>query len=198
MKRASTVLVVLALLYLCGVGTATVQGQAAGGWVTLFDGKSLNGWTPVGKVDWKVVNRELWSTDGAGFLLSKQSYGNFELRADIWVSPDANSGIFIRCQDPAKVGAATCYEVNVYDTRPDPAYRTGAIVDVAKPSNMTINTGNKWNTLEITARGTRLTVKVNGMTTADTDDKKFARGPFALQGGIGVIRFRNVQIRELK
>ncbi len=198
MKRASTVVAALVLLGLCSVGTSTVQGQAGGGWVTLFDGKSLNGWTPVGKVDWKVVNRELWSTNGAGFLLSKQAYGDFQIQAEFWVSPDANSGIFIRCQDPAKVGAATCYEVNIFDTRPDPAYRTGAIVDVAKPASMTINTGNKWNSYDITARGTRLTVRLNGMTTVDTDDKKFARGPFALQAGLGVVRFRNVRIRELK
>ena len=198
MTRTSTVVATLVVLGLCSTGAPTAQGQGAGGWVTLFDGKSLNGWTPVGMVDWKVEGRELWSTNGAGFLLSKQSYGNFELKAEFWVTPDANSGIFIRCQDPAKVGAATCYEVNIFDTRPDPAYRTGAIVDVAKPASMTIDTGNKWNLYEITARGTRLTVRLNGMTTADADDKKFARGPFALQAGIGVVRFRNIQIRELK
>ena len=198
MTRTSTVVATLVVLGLCSAGAPTAQGQGAGGWVTLFDGKSLDRWTPIGMVNWKVVGQELWSTDGAGFLLSKQSYGNFELKAEFWVTPDANSGIFIRCQDPAKVGAATCYEVNIFDTRPDPAYRTGAIVDVAKPASMTIDTGNKWNLYEITARGTRLTVRLNGMTTADVDNKKFARGPFALQAGIGVVRFRNIQIRELK
>jgi hypothetical protein len=192
MKRVC-VLAIAAL----SVGITTVAAQS-GGWVTLFNGKNLDGWTPVGKVDWKVVGSELWATNGNGFLLSKQTYGDFQIRAEFWVTPDANSGIFIRCQDPAKVGAATCYEVNIYDTRPDPAYRTGGIVDVAKPSSMTINTGNKWNSYLITARGPRLTVQLNGMTTADTEDKKFARGPFALQAGIGTVRFRNVQIRELK
>jgi hypothetical protein len=192
MKRVC-VLAIAAL----SVGITTVAAQS-GGWVTLFNGKNLDGWTPVGKVDWKVVGSELWATNGNGFLLSKQTYGDFQIRAEFWVTPDANSGIFIRCQDPAKVGAATCYEVNIYDTRPDPAYRTGGIVDVAKPSSMTINTGNKWNSYLITARGPRLTVALNGMTTADTEDKKFARGPFALQAGIGTVRFRNVQIRELK
>ena len=88
---------------------------------------------------------------------------------------DANSGIFIRCQDPAKVGAATCYEVNIFDTRPDQSYRTGGIVDVAKPASV-INTGNKWNTLEITAKGPRLMERMNGMQTVDVEDKKFARG----------------------
>jgi hypothetical protein len=173
-----------------------VQGQA-GGWVRLFDGKTLTQWTPVGNANWKVVSGEIWSTDGGGFLLSKQTYTNFEIRAEFWVTPDANSGIFIRCQDPAKVGAATCYEVNIFDTRPDQSYRTGGIVDVAKPASV-INTGNKWNTLEITAKGPRLMVRMNGMQMVDVEDKKFARGPFALQAGVGVVRFKNVQIRELK
>ena len=178
------------------LAVVAVYGQA-GGWVRLFDGKTLSQWTPVGNANWKVVSGEIWSTDGGGFLLSKQTYTNFEIRADFWVTPDANSGIFIRCQDPAKVGAATCYEVNIFDTRPDQSYRTGGIVDVAKPASV-INTGNKWNTLEITAKGPRLMVRMNGMQMVDVEDKKFARGPFALQAGVGVVRFKNVQIRELK
>jgi hypothetical protein len=196
MTRALPVAAALVVLGLA-IGAPTVQGQGASGWVTLFNGKNLDGWTPVGKADWKVMNGELWSTNGAGFLLSKQPYTNFEIRADFWVTPDANSGIFIRCQDPAKVGAATCYEVNIFDTRPDQTYRTGGIVDVAKPVS-TIDTGNKWNSLEIVAKGPRLIVRMNKMPMVDVEDKKFARGPFALQAGVGVVRFKNVQIRELK
>jgi hypothetical protein len=193
MKRVFAATCVAVLL-----AVVAAQGQeGGGGWVRLFDGKTLGQWTPVGNANWKVVNGEIWSTDGGGFLLSKQTYTNFEIRAEFWVTPDANSGIFIRCQDPAKVGAATCYEVNIFDTRPDQSYRTGGIVDVAKPASV-INTGNKWNTLEITAKGPRLMVRMNGMQMVDVEDKKFARGPFALQAGVGVVRFKNVQIRELK
>lgn len=196
MKRISTIAIGLLLVgCLSAVFAPAVSGQEGGGWRNLM---SMSNWTTVGKPTWKTVGAELWSTNGQGFLLSKQSYGDFEIRAEFWVSPDANSGIFIRCADPNKVGAATCYEVNIYDTRPDPAYRTGGIVDVAKPSNMSIDTGNKWNSYQITARGPRLIIRLNGETTVDVEDRKFARGPFALQAGIGVVRFRNVQIRELK
>jgi len=192
MKRTFATTCALVLL----VG-ATMAAQA--GWVTLFNGGSVNEkvWTPTGMVNWKVIGNELWSTNGAGFLVTKQSYTDFEIRADVWVSPDANSGVFIRCQDANKVGAATCYEVNVYDTRPDQTYRTGGIVDLAKPAAM-IDSGNKWNTLQITARGPRLIVRMNGVETVNVEDKKFARGPFALQAGLGVVRFRNVQVRELR
>ncbi|MBI3049803.1 MAG: DUF1080 domain-containing protein [Acidobacteria bacterium] len=195
MKRISATAVALLLVGCLSAVFAPAASGQAGGWTNLMN---MSHWTPVGKVDWKVIGREFWSTNGQGFLLSKQSYGDFEIRAEFWVSPDANSGIFIRCQDPGKVGAQTCYEVNIFDTRPDPAYRTGAIVDVAKPRNMAINTGNKWNTYEITAKGPRMIIRLNGDVTVDVEDRKFARGPFALQAGVGVVRFRNVQIRELK
>jgi hypothetical protein len=126
--------------------------------------------------------------------VSKESYGDFELRAEFWVSPDANSGIFIRCADPKQVTAANSYEVNIFDTRPDPAYRTGGIVDVAKPASM-INAGNQWNTFEVSAKGPRLTVRLNGTLTVDVEDTKHARGPIALQASAGTVRWRSVQIR---
>ena len=56
-----------------------------------------------------------------------------------------DSGVFIRCSDPKTINAMNAYEVNIYDKRPDPAYRTGAIVDVAKPSTM-INTAARSDT----------------------------------------------------
>ena len=189
MKRTFATTCALVLL----VG-ATMAAQA--GWVTLFNGGAINEkvWTPAGMVNWKVIGNELWSTNGAGFLVTKQSYGDHEIRADIWVSPDANSGIFIRCENPKEVTAMNAYEVNIFDTRPDQTYRTGGIVDVAKPMSM-MNAGNRWNTMEITAKGPRLTVRLNGTPMVDVQDMKHARGPFALQGSAGTIRFRNVQIR---
>ena len=69
---------------------------------------------------------------GTGFLVSQNSYGDFQLKAEVWIDPDANSGVFIRCADPQKIGADSCYEVNVYDKRPGQEYRTGGIVDHAR------------------------------------------------------------------
>ena len=54
------------------------------------------------------------------FLISKDKYKDLQIYAEFWVSNDANSGIFIRCEDPKKPGAKTCYECNIFDTRPDP------------------------------------------------------------------------------
>ena len=182
------------------VGHAAVRpGQAViaqGGFTSLFDGKTLQGWNQIGNANWSVVDGAMQATMGTGMLVTPMPYTDFQITMDFWVTDDANSGVFIRCEDPKTINAMNAYEVNIYDTRPDPAYRTGAIVDVAKPAMM-INTGGKWNTFDITARGTKLTVILNGMKTVDVDDKKHARGPIALQYGAGTVKFRNVRVRTL-
>ena len=63
--------------------------------------------------------------------------------------------------------------------------------------------GGKWNTFEITAKGSQLTVLFNGVKTVDVQDGKFAQGPFALQFGNhgkapgAPIKWRKVQVRAL-
>jgi hypothetical protein len=163
-------------------------------WKVILDGTTLKGWNVVGDANWSVADGAVQATTGPGFLVTPASYADFQLTADFWVTDDANSGIFIRLSDPKTITASNSYEVNIYDKRPDPAYRTGSIVDVAKPLAQ-INTGGKWNTVDITARGTKLIVVMNGTKTVDVDDKKFARGPIALQYSAGTVKFKNVRIR---
>jgi hypothetical protein len=191
---AATVAVVL-----LGFGTQlspAAAGQAGGSWTTLFDGKSLNGWNIVGDANWEVVDGVVQASKGTGFLVTPASYGDFQITLEFWVSDDANSGVFIRCSDPKTITAANSYEVNIYDKRPDPTYATGAIVDVAKPSTM-IKAGGKWNSYDITAKGSKMTVVLNGTKTVDVDDTKHPRGPIALQYGAGTVKFRNVRVRTL-
>ncbi|MQA28396.1 MAG: DUF1080 domain-containing protein [Luteitalea sp.] len=176
-------------LVLSGLVGIAAQSQATG-----FD---LKAWNVVGDANWTVMGDEVQAEKGSGFLVTPMAYGDFQMTVDIWVSDEANSGVFIRCSDPKTITATNAYEVNVYDKRPDPAYRTGGIVNVAKPLAM-VNAGGKWNTLEITAKGPKMTVVLNGITTVrDAEDAKFARGPIALQYGAGVVKFRNVRIRAL-
>jgi hypothetical protein len=188
----------VAILSVAGVTAGPpVGGQAQGGWVTLFDGTSLNGWNRVGDANWEIVDGAVQATKGGtSFLVTSRSYDDFQITLEFWASGDANSGVFIRCQDPMNITATNAYEVNIYDTRPDPAYRTGAIVDVAKPM-VNLNAGGRWNTFEITAQGTKLIVVMNGMKTVDVDHQGHVRGPIALQYGAGTVRFRNVKIRTL-
>ena len=195
--RAKLIVLVLAIGGALGCTPDAEQAQEAapsGEWRTLFDGSGLAGWTQVGDANWELTNGAVAADSGTGFLLTAASYADFDLELDFWVTPDANSGVFIRCANPSEIGAATCYEVNIFDQRPDPTYRTGGIVDVAGPEVM-LETGDKWNHYEISAHGRHLVVKLNGQTTVDTNDDRLAAGPFALQYGAGRVMFRNVRIR---
>ena len=193
MNRSLTTVVGLALAVAALPTLATAQGA---GWTTLFDGSTLDGWRVLGDANWEVADGAVSANSGSGFLVSGVSYGDFELTLEFWVDEPANSGVFIRCSDPENVGAANSYEVNIFDTRADQTYRTGGIVNLAAPASV-INTGGQWNSFEITARGSRLAVILNGIQMVDTTDDQFASGPFALQYGAGTVRFRNVQIRSL-
>ena len=195
----------ISLVFAAAVVSASqyALGQTAQGWTSLFDGKSLdNHWNKLGDADWKVEDGAAVATKGSGYLVSKEPYGDFQLKAEFWAADDTNSGIFIRCSDPQKIGGDSCYEVNIYDKRPEPAYGTGAIVNVAKVEPMP-KAGGKWNTYEITAQGPHLVVVLNGVKTVDVQDSKHTRGVIALQEGAnadkkeGVIKFRKVEIKPL-
>ena len=203
----STALLLVGLAALPYLQQARAQSEA--GWIVLFDGKSLDNWNQIGDANWKLDDGVVIADKGNGFLISKNSYTDFQLRAEFWVDDDANSGIFIRCTDPNKVTGSTAYEVNIWDRRPDPSYGTGAIVNVAKVSPMPKSAG-KWNVYEIVAKGSKFTVTLNGQKTVDgAEDTKFASGRIALQHGLGlkdekgvandrgVVKFRKVEIKPL-
>jgi hypothetical protein len=177
------------------------SGQTGPGWVQLFDGKSLDGWiVPVG-VNWRVedgaIVADKKSVKGNPSLVSKNSYKDFQLYAEVWVSEDANSGIYIRCTDPAKVNSRSAYEANIYDNRNGQEYSTGAIVDVAAVALPAPKAGGKWNTLEVTAKGPLMTVTFNGKKTSEGKDNRFASGPIGLQYGLGLVKFRKVAVKPL-
>lgn len=169
-------------------------------WVTLIDGTRVPiEWKQLGQGNWSIVDKTILQGQNGkgGYLVSPKSYTDFEIRAEFWGDDNANSGVFIRCADPAKVGAATAYEVNIWDKRPDPSYGSGAIVDFAALRQPYPKTANRWNLFEIVARGERVTVSLNGVQTVDMINGKFKSGPVALQSAGGTIRFRKVEIREL-
>jgi len=174
--------------------------SAGDGWITLLDGTHRGDWAEVGKANWEMKDGALTADKLEGkelsYLVSKNSYKDFQIKAEFWVDDAANSGIFLRCDKSDAIDSNICYEVNIFDKRPDPKYGTGAIVDVAKVEPMP-KAGGKWNTYEITAKGPHLTVLLNGEKTADVDNSKHAAGPIALQYGAGVVKFRKVQIKPL-
>jgi hypothetical protein len=210
MKRRSIVSVALLLVGFAAFSySPQASGQADAGWVTLFDGKNLDNFNKIGDANWRLEDGAVVADKGNGFLITKNAYTDYQIRAEFWVDADANSGIFIRCTDPDKIGSANAYEVNIWDTRPDPTYGTGAIVDVGKVNPMPKAAG-KWNVYEITAKGSTFTVTLNGQKTVDgAQDAKLASGRIALQHGLGVkddkgvandhgvVKFRKVEIKPL-
>ena len=180
----------LAVLPLLGAGTAA-QGPIA-----LLDGSTLNGWVTSGDANWSPSEGGVEASSGRGHLITDGSYSDFVLTTEFWVDETANSGVFIRCEDRDAVGPDSCYEVNIFDQRPDPLYRTGAITNIAPPA-VRVDAAGKWNTLEIRAEGQRLVVTLNGMVTVDVEDSTHAEGPLTLQYFAGVVKFRNLQIQSL-
>jgi Domain of Unknown Function (DUF1080) len=168
--------------------------------VLIDGGRGLENFNQVGEANWQATDTGIQASKSSStyaYLVTKSPYKNFRLTVEFWASDDANSGIFFRCQEPQNITAENCYEANIFDRRPDPSYGTGGIVLIAKSPTPMPKAGGKWNTYEITASGSRLTLKLNGMTTVDIEDSKLAEGYLALQWGGGVIKFRRLEITSL-
>ena len=194
MKRLAAIAVsfILALVF-----AGCASGPSGSGWVALLDGRTLSNWDRVGDANWRIEDGSAVADKGkSGFLVSKTSYRDFQIRAEFWVSNDANSGIFIRMSDRNNITPENSYEVNIFDARPDPSYGTGAIVGVAKVSPMP-KAGGHWNTYEITAKGPHMIVVLNGQQTVNVQDARHSEGPIALQYGGGIVKFRKLEIRRL-
>ena len=184
---------------LCLAGCASMSDS---GWTTLVDGaKGLENFDRVGNSNWRAEDGLLVADRNPGkdpsYLVTRTQYKDFMIRAEFYVEANTNSGIFIRCQNPQKLDSKSCYEVNVWDKRPDPTYGTGAIVGVAAVKPMP-TAGGKWNTYEITAKGAHLTVVLNGQKTADVDSNQLLGAGFVgLQHGEGLLKWRKVEIKPL-
>lgn len=204
MNRSSRIAMGLLVVGFTVFGCAQMSSLTDTGWVTLIDGdKGLENFNRVGDANWRAEGGAIVADKGkGGFLVSKNSYKDFQIRAEFWASLNANSGIYMRCANAAVITDKSCYEANIYDERADPAFGTGAIQHIAKASPM-LKAGGKWSTYEITVKGPQITLMLNGVRTAEATDTKFASGPFALQFGShgnepgGAIKYRKVQIKPL-
>jgi len=208
MKSLSAIAMGLLVIGLTVLGCSSQKsGQGDAGWITLLDGsnaKTLDNWSRLGDANWRAEDGAIVADKGkGGNLVSKTSYKDFQIRAEFWADHTTNSGIFFRISDPKAIGSKSAYEANIYDQRPEAEYGTGAIPNVAKVSPMP-KAGGKWNTYEITAKGSHLTVVLNGTKTADIQHGQFTEGPISLQFGNrekgapgGAIKWRKVQIRPL-
>ena len=187
-------LVVAASLF----GCAGNANRASAGWVTLIDGPSgLADFVRLGEANWREQDGAVMADKGGkepSYLVTRASFTDFVLYAEFWGNDDANSGILIRLSDREKITSTNSYAVQINDKHS--TFATSSVVNFAKASPLS-KAGGRWNTFEITAIGPRVIVKMNGQQTVDMSDRSFFHGPFSLQYGSGVVKFRKVQIKPL-
>ena len=219
---------------------ALAVSAAEPGYVSLFNGRDLSHWKiPAGdNGHWKVLDGVIdydARSEAAGDknLWSEKEFGDFVLRIDwriketsglypvptvlpdgkdvITPTPNADSGIFLRGSSKAQLNI-WCWPIGsgeVYGYRMDqkmpPAVRAGVTPKLKADKPV-----GEWNSFEITMRGDRLTVVLNGKTVIENAQLPGvpARGALALQhhGGYkdgkyqpasSLVQFRNLSIKEL-
>ncbi len=200
-----------------------VAAAAEPGFVSLFDGKSLNGWLLVYKKnsgtrgylveDGKIV----CPRDGGGNLLTVKEYANFILRFEFNMEPGGNNGVGIRAPITGDI-AYTGMEIQILDHN-HPRYRGwlkpwqrhGSIYGVVPAKTGYLKPAGQWNQEEITANGRRIMVKLNGTVIVDADldtikDPAILKkhpGLLRTKGRVGFlghgsrVEFRNIRIKEL-
>lgn len=201
MKRVFIALAILSLGACQTADEATPPADPAAspvddGWVTLFDGTDLSHFNQLGEAEWNIVD-DYVEADGyeRSYLVTKETYADFELEVEFWPSADANSGVYIRSQNPEEIASDSGYEINIYDTNESPDNRTGAIIHFSPPLEAT-TAGERWNRYQIRAEGSHIVVHLNGTLVADLEDDTYASGPIALQNNGGLIRFKNVRVKR--
>jgi glucose/arabinose dehydrogenase/regulation of enolase protein 1 (concanavalin A-like superfamily)/plastocyanin len=181
------------------------------GYVSLFDGETLDGWTHIGPGGFEVDECGLLQPHGGMGLLwyDEQTFGDFALRVDFRVQdPFDNSGVFVRFPDPQGDPwnpVDEGYEIQIYEGTDDPLTRTGAIYTFAPAEPLATNPIGEWNTMEIEAIGQDYRVILNGVevTTYTGDGSRPLEGYVGLQNHAAGqaagenVEFRNVWFKEL-
>ena len=184
----------------------------------LFDGKSLANWQRIGqkKDIWSVADGTLvMGGEGGGSLATPTDYADFELVLEFQLSSDSNSGVYLRAPADATHISRTGMEIQILDdfhakyAKVQPWQRTGSIYHVAAAKTGHLKPAGEWNEMKIRAVGPHVTISLNGATIVDdmidkhpelnAEHTGLARksGRIGLQSHNGVVKFRNVRVRDL-
>lgn len=192
--------------------------EAPKGFQLLFNGKNMDGW--VGDTKGYQVEDGLMvaGKKGGGNIYTEKQYSNFVFRFDFQLQAGGNNGVGIRCER-GKDAAYHGMEIQILDdTAPQyaklkPYQYHGSIYGVVPAKRGHLKPTGEWNTEEITANGSHITVKLNGTVIVDADIEKEGKpktvdgrphpGLFNESGYIGFLghghqlKFRNLYIKEL-
>lgn len=148
------------------------------GFVSLFDGRSLQGWHGYGKsaqpvAGWKVVDGAIVRAAEGGDLVSDRQYGDFDLRIDWKISEGGNSGIFYRGSESEPQIYRSAIEYQVLDNDRHPDGKNGrdrwasALYGLYAPSKITTRPVGEWNQTRIVVRGDHVEHWLNGEKVVD-------------------------------
>ncbi|MCZ2148248.1 MAG: DUF1080 domain-containing protein [Bryobacterales bacterium] len=169
------------------------------GWVSMFDGKTLNGWKAADNPEsWSVRNGAIVGDGERSHLFwMGEQCENCEFRAEVKLNHGGNSGMYFRAE--FMPGWPNGYEAQVNNTHKDPV-KTGSLYNLVKVYDQLVP-DDTWWTQDIIADGNHIIIKVNGKVTADYVDEKrlHMKGYLALQqhNKGSVVEYRNLMFRKL-
>ncbi len=202
-------------LFVCSLLALALPAFAADGWISLFDGKSLDGWKPNEKPetfsvkDGEIVVKGVRSHLFYDGPVADHDFKNFEFKAEIMTKPSANSGVYFHTEFQPDGWPAKGYEVQVNNTHADPK-KTAGLYNVQ--DNLTAPAkDNEWFTLYIKVEGKHVITKVNDKVISDyTEEEPVKRdasmkgrvvshGTFAIQGHDpgSEIHYKNIFVKPL-
>lgn len=210
----------IALLLVAPAGVYAFNDDSAG-WISLFDGESLDGWKANEHADaFKVVDGQIVAQGGRSHLfyvgpVQNADFKNFELSADVMTRPNANSGIYFHTAFQPTGWPAAGFEVQVSNTDDrktgySERKKTGSLYAVRNVYKQLVS-DNEWFQMNILVRGKQVQIRVNNMLVVDyvepdppfRADLNFQRvinhGTFALQGHDpgSTTYFQNIRVRPL-
>ena len=176
--------------------------------ISLFDGKSLDGWVcdPLEQAgDWKAVDGELLGEnpgEQASIIWSMQKFRDFEVELDyITLTDDYDTGIFIRgLTHQVQIGISRSLQKDmtacIYAHEDNQGSYPGQTDKVTS-----IHKILEWNHLKVIVTGKRIQTFLNGEPMVDyTGVVLEDEGTIGLQlhGGVHMsVKFKNVKVREL-
>ncbi len=170
--------------------TATVKADtSASEWISLFDGKTSNGWHTYGQPKageaWKIADGAFyldtakkagWQVKGGGDLVTDQEFENFDLKLEWKIAKNGNSGIIFNVkEDTSKYKNTwnTGPEMQVLDNAGHPdakiiKHRAGDLYDLISSSKETVKPALEWNEVEIISNKGKLDLFLNGTNIVST------------------------------
>lgn len=179
--------------------------------IHLFNGENLDGWEIVNDGQFSVEDGLLKINRGTGWLRSTETFGDFVLTMEFrFLEPEANSGIFVRTAEtsrddergwPDNGYQIQCMDIITGDTPLGQMIPYGAPpfeheFDLAALERAYLPTG-EWQTYEITAQGETLEVRLNGEVVTTATSIKHLTGHIGLQGELGLLEFRRIDVEQL-